>query len=40
MKYKLQVGTNNRIYYILSVDDEGKMTITFHGTDRTIVDDA
>ena len=40
MKYKLQAGTNNRIYYILSIDDEGKMTLTFYGTDRTIVDDA
>ncbi len=36
MKYRWQCGTNRKIYYILSIVDEGKMSLTFHGTDRTI----
>lgn len=40
MKYRWQCGTSNKIYYILSIIDEGKVTLTFHGTDRTIVKEA
>lgn len=35
-KYRNQPGTNEKIYYILTIDDYGKMKLTFHGVDRII----
>jgi hypothetical protein len=39
-QYKLQTGGNRNIFDILTVHDDGRMTITFHGTDRVITHEA
>lgn len=39
MKYRLQPGTSKKIYYILTIDDDGKMKLVFHGVDRIIEDE-
>ena len=36
MTYKLQPGTSGRIYYLLTVKDDGTMILYFHGTDRSL----
>ena len=38
--YKLQTGGNRNIFNVLTIDDSGRMTLTFHGTDRTITHEA
>ena len=39
-QYKWQPGTSARIYYVLTVKDDGTMTLQFHGTDRSLTDEA
>lgn len=39
-QYKLQTGGNRNIFDILTIHDDGRMTITFHGTDRVITHEA
>lgn len=39
-QYKLQTGGNRNIFDILTVHDDGRMTVTFHGTDRVITHEA
>ena len=38
--YKLQTGGNRNIFDVLTIDDNGRMTLTFHGTDRAITHEA
>jgi hypothetical protein len=37
-QYRMQTGTSTRIYYVLTVKDDGAMTLTFHGTDREMTE--
>lgn len=39
-QYRLQPGTSSRIYYLLTVKDDGTMELVFHGTDRTLTEEA
>lgn len=39
-QYRHQPGTSSRIYYLLTVKDDGRMTLEFHGTDRTLTEEA
>ena len=39
-QYKLQTGGNRNIFNVLTIEDSGRMTLTFHGTDRTITHEA
>ncbi len=35
--YKMQRGSSKHIYDVLTVEDDGRMTVTFHGNDRVKV---
>ena len=37
-QYRMQPGTSPRIYYVLTVMDDGAMTLTFHGSDREMTE--
>ena len=39
-KYRFYVGTSKKIFYILTINDDEKMVLTFHGIDRTIEKEA
>ena len=39
-QYKLKPGMSSRIYYLLTVKDDGTMELVFHGTDRTLTEEA
>ena len=39
-QYKLKPGTDSRIYYLLTIKDDGEMELVFHGTDRTLTEEA
>ena len=39
-QYRHQPGTSSRIYYLLTVKDDGTMELVFHGTDRTLTEEA
>ena len=39
-QYKLKPGTDSRIYYLLTIKDDGTMTLYFHGTDRSLTEEA
>ena len=39
-QYRLQPGTSARIYYVLTIMDDGRMMLHFHGTDRSLTDEA
>ena len=40
IQYKFQPGTNEKIFYRLTVNDDGKMKLVFRGMDRAIEYDA
>lgn len=39
-QYRNQPGTDSRIYYLLTVKDDGTMLLYFHGTDRSLTKEA
>ena len=39
-QYKLKPGTDSRIYYLLTIKDDDTMTLYFHGTDRSLTEEA
>lgn len=35
-QYKFQTGTNEKIFDVLTIEDDGRMSLEWHGTDRVL----